>query len=133
MTSKGYDDGRYRIYNFKIKLSGIEVISEPSLSPSLLGAKPNPYYQTQNSSKCFIATAAFGHQDVIEVIQLREFRDNILRNSFAGRCFIFTYGILSPPLASIIRESNWLRKITRRFLRKFVLPIIKKRTNLIVK
>ena len=136
-TSEGYDSGYTyvkgkRNYFLKIKLSGIKVINKPYLSPSLLGVKSiqnqtnNP---SDNSSKCFIATAAFGNQDIIEVIQLREYRDNVLRKSLLGRCFISVYCVLSPTIALVIRQSNWLRKITRMFLRKFVLPLTRLRTN----
>jgi hypothetical protein len=87
------------------------------------------HFYSNHKSDCFIATAAFGNQDITEVIQLREFRDKVLRNSVAGRCFISTYGVLSPPIAFVIRQSNWLRKATRSFLRRVVLPVTKRRTN----
>lgn len=114
-------------YYIKLKLIDIRIIEKEILSAELLddAFKPKPELK---SSNCFIATAAYGNQDITEVIQLREFRENILRNSVAGRCFIFTYSILSPPIALIIRQSNWLRKITRGFLRKVVLPLTKQRT-----
>ncbi len=114
-----------RHYILKINLSEIKVINEPTLSPSLLGVKSIPF-QIDNSSKCFIATAAFGNQDIIEVIQLRNYRDNVLKKSFAGRCFIFTYSFLSPPIAFVIKQNNWLRRLTRSILRKIILPIILK-------
>ncbi|MCE5320664.1 MAG: hypothetical protein LLF93_06140 [Bacteroidales bacterium] len=118
------DGDPYRAYTFDLKLSEIKVISKPSLSPFSLGVNYKP-----NQTKCFIATAAFGNQDIMEVILLREFRDNVLRHFFIGRIFISVYNILSPPIAMVIRKSNWLRKITRMLLRKAVLPLTKIRTN----
>lgn len=114
----------YRGYTFNVKLTGIKVISKPFLSPSsLLG------YNKPSTTKCFIATAAYGNQYIAEVILLREFRDNVLINSFIGRTFISAYGVLSPPIAFVIRKSNWLRKVTRIFLSSVVLPFIITRAN----
>ena len=109
-------------YIIKLRLSRIKIIKTNHLHEDLL--HDTPY----KKSKCFIATAAFGSQDISEVIQLREYRDNVLRNSFAGRCFITTYNFISPPIALLIGESNLLRKVTRKFLRKVVLPMTTKRT-----
>lgn len=105
-------------YNFSIhlKLSSIKVIKRRELKPSLIGAA------VPKNSNCFIATAAFGHPDQSEVIQLREFRDKVLVNSTFGRLFISTYAFISPPIALIIRQNNWLRALTRSFLRKAVMP-----------
>lgn len=102
----GYSD-KYCVY---LDLITIEKIPKPALD--------------SNSKGCFIATAAFGHPDISEVIRLREFRDTILINSIVGRIFIQTYNILSPPVASIIKHSKFLRKSTRGFLRMCILPII---------
>ena len=115
----------YPCYKIQLNLSSIKVIVEKPLSIKLLDEsyKDKKY---ENPGFCFIATAAFGNQDITEVIQLRKFRDEVLRHFFIGRCFIFLYGILSPPIALIIKNSNWLRKITRNFLRKVVLPITTK-------
>jgi len=135
LPDNGYDRPIhvYLDYQISLRLSKIKVIKKEKLYSNLLNDKH--YFlsfkestnkeSTNKKSNCFIATAAFGNQDITEVIQLRDFRDNILRNYFAGRCFISTYNYLSPPIALIIRQSNWLRKGTRMFLRKLILPLIK--------
>ena len=74
----------------------------------------------QESSKCFIATAAFGYPS-IEIDILRDFRDKRLRKNFLGESFIKIYYIISPPIARLISKNNFLKKITRAFLK----PIIK--------
>lgn len=123
------DMGEYlkytNLYIIKLELSSIKVVKRELLYSNLLNDKHH-FYSGKRGFPCFIATAAYGSQDITEVIQLREFRDAILINSFIGRCFIYIYNILSPPLAFIIKQSNWLRKITRYFLRKIVLPLIEK-------
>jgi hypothetical protein len=115
------------VYNIQLKLSRIKQIKKENLYSNLLN--DSHHFYSNHKNQCFIATAAFGNQDITEVIQLREFRDNVLRNSIAGRCFISTYIFLSPPIALVIRQSNWLRKVTRTFLKKVVLPLTKISTS----
>lgn len=107
------------LFTMQLQLSSISVIKNKELSASLIGAS------APKNSGCFIATAAFGNQDISEVFQLREFRDKVLSNSMVGRFFIGIYYRLSPPIASLIRRNKWLRKITRSFLRTVILPITK--------
>lgn len=64
---------------------------------------------------CFVATAAFGDYNAPEVVFLRTFRDELLSQSFLGRCFIRAYYRLSPPIAAVIAKSQSLRTITRKF------------------
>lgn len=103
----------WRCYYVQLKLSRIRVtadryvydegFAERSLPAGILDDKfrLKSGRLSTGPSKCFIATAAFGNQDITEVIQLREFRDNILVNSSRGRCFISIYGLLSPPIACV--------------------------------
>lgn len=64
---------------------------------------------------CFIATAATGdgHPDVV---QLRRFRDDILRKSRFGRVLIQVYYGVSPPVASWIAEQQWRQNFVHRFV-----------------
>jgi hypothetical protein len=135
-----FDEGSWRCFKIHLKLSGIKITAnryvcyEGFSNQSLpagdllddtfrLKPKPNP------SSNCFIATAAFGHQEVIEVTQFRELRDNVLVNSLGGRLMVTMYGLLSPPIAYLIKQSSWLRKLVRTLLRNVVLPLTQRRTN----
>ncbi|MBC7909525.1 MAG: hypothetical protein H7Y30_03430 [Pyrinomonadaceae bacterium] len=120
-----YQSQHISFLEIQLKLSQIKVIERRFLHADLLDDKLK-FRRPPISSKCFIATAAFGNQDITEVIQLREFRDNFLRNSLFGRFLITIYGHLSPPVAYIIKQNNWLRNLTRIFLRKVVLPATKK-------
>jgi hypothetical protein len=74
------------------------------------------------SSGCFIATACYGSYDAPEVMDLRQFRDNVLLMSVTGRLFVRLYYTVSPPIARLIARSN-ARKTWVRLL--LVGPIIK--------
>ncbi len=65
------------------------------------------------SSKCFIATAAFGSSLDPHVMALRKFRDSILMTNAAGRMFVSWYYRYSPPLADLIGRHETLRMAVR--------------------
>ena len=70
--------------------------------------------------RCFIATATFESPDSFEVILLRKFRDETLNNYLLGRFFINVYYTLSPPIASLIYSSTFLKKISKSILSRLV-------------
>jgi uncharacterized delta-60 repeat protein len=82
------------------------------------------YYGDQfgfkTADSCFIATAAYGSLMHGSVKVLRDFRDEYLMSSAAGRMFINLYYTYSPPLADIISGSTVLRAIVRILL----LPLV---------
>ena len=65
---------------------------------------------------CFIASAVYGDPSLPQVAALRRYRDNQLRQTFAGRSFIKIYYYLSPPIAKAISHRPCLRSSIRRFL-----------------
>ncbi|MCA9552368.1 MAG: hypothetical protein KC933_20200 [Myxococcales bacterium] len=69
---------------------------------------------------CFIATAAYGSKDQVDVATLRRFRDEVLMPSAVGRAFVGAYYALSPPLADAIRERPLARAVTRAALKPLV-------------
>lgn len=73
-----------------------------------------------SKGRCFIATSTFESQWAPEVIQLRNFRDQVLRHTLAGRLFIAIYYRISPPLADLISASPWLKKIAKSALRQLI-------------
>ena len=68
------------------------------------------------SSACFVATAAYGRTDCVEVERLRRFRDRHLLTNPLGTAFVHVYYRISPPIARVIAGRPALRRIVRRTL-----------------
>lgn len=73
---------------------------------------------------CFIATAAYGSIMHPHVKALRDFRDNYLLTNHFGRRLIGLYYRYSPPLANVIRNSEFLKYTVQIFLMPVVISII---------
>lgn len=67
----------------------------------------------EQTSGCFIATAAYGKYDEPGVMLLRRFRDQVLLTNAPGEWFVDTYYRLSPPVAEVISVHPALRLLTR--------------------
>jgi len=102
-------------FSINLTLTSISAIKMKEIKSSLIGAS------APKNSSCFIATAAFGHQDQVEVVSLRKFRDDVLLNSYFGRLFINIYETTSPPLAAYIRHKPFFRTVVRKIIRKLIL------------
>ncbi|MEI6122333.1 MAG: CFI-box-CTERM domain-containing protein [Bacteroidota bacterium] len=70
--------------------------------------------QSSNQAKkgCFVATATMGNYKHPVVLQLQDFRDNILCKKAWGRQFIKFYNQHGPAAAKIIEKNNILRFIS---------------------
>lgn len=73
-------------------------------------------------SGCFIATATYGSPIAPEVIIFRRFRDEFLVTSKLGALLIEIYYRVSPPFASLIAKTEFLRALTRHL---FLAPILR--------
>lgn len=73
--------------------------------------------------RCFIATAAFGGPSTPEVEILRQFRDQYLKTSKAGRKLILLYYKCSPPLARWLIKHDSARSLTRMVLKNIARQI----------
>lgn len=62
---------------------------------------------------CFIASAAFGSYLEPEVQVLRDFRDNYLLTSGAGKFLVSSYYRISPPIADFIAQHEILKTVVR--------------------
>jgi len=87
----------------------------------------NPQYaqlSTSSSSKCIIATAAYGSEMAPEVAYMRYVRDNLIGSTQAGKAlrdaFNAFYYSWSPPVAAAIAQSSDLQALFRVLL----LPIV---------
>ncbi len=65
------------------------------------------------STKCFIATAAYGSYLEPHVIILRAFRDRYLLTNPLGKAFVSFYYHYSPPIADYISRHDLLRSVAR--------------------
>jgi hypothetical protein len=62
---------------------------------------------------CFLATVAYGTPTSEKVDLLRQFRDELLSKTPAGRAFVAVYYKLSPPVAEFISQHQTLRTVVR--------------------
>ena len=62
---------------------------------------------------CFIATAAYGTDTAEEISLLREFRDVVLLANGPGTEFVSLYYQVSPPIAEVISQNDFLRTAVR--------------------
>jgi hypothetical protein len=62
---------------------------------------------------CFIATAVYGTDTAEEINLLREFRDVVLLPSGPGAEFVSLYYEVSPPIAEVISQHDFLRTAVR--------------------
>jgi hypothetical protein len=65
---------------------------------------------------CFIATAAYGTPHAEEIDLLRDFRDDTLNQTIAGRMLVRLYYWLSPPIAEWISQREWRQKLVQRLV-----------------
>ena len=70
---------------------------------------------------CFVATAAYGADTAEEINILREFRDVVLLGSRLGAEFVSLYYQVSPPIAEVIVQHDFLRTAVRA---GFIGPIV---------
>lgn len=82
--------------------------------------------EATGASGCFIATAAFGSYDQVEVVILREFRDEILEQSTIGRNLIRFYYATSPRIAGLISKSEMARSLTRSLIQPIAMLLANK-------
>lgn len=66
-------------------------------------------------NQCFIATAAYGRDNHV-IKFLRQFRDQVLLQSAAGKFLVETYYRYSPPIAKLMLQNPVLRTIVRPFV-----------------
>lgn len=74
----------------------------------------------EERSRCFIATSAFESPEAIEVIQLRQFRDEKLLKTRLGKLFVDIYYYVSPTIACILDKQIYLKPTVRRILRLLI-------------
>jgi hypothetical protein len=77
---------------------------------------PEPVQPNKSSNSnggCYIATACYGSYDCAQVLTFRNFRDEYLNKSIAGRAFVRTYYALSPNVAIWLKDRTKLNHFVR--------------------
>jgi hypothetical protein len=69
---------------------------------------------------CYIATMAYGSYEHPQVLELRQFRDEILQKTIAGRLFIKTYYFISPKLVELLKDKKNINNFIRKGLNQFI-------------
>lgn len=100
---------------YKTNISSKNIFREPPAAYSR---------QSPQKSGCFIATAVYGDVEEYHVKVLRNFRDTRLQKSFLGRVFIKIYYWLSPPMADLVAQNLFFKRIFRR-ITDFIVKNIK--------
>ena len=110
-------------YNPNLSNSRPQLNNTTTTPSNYSSGKRNTYSSTHKTNKsegCYIATAVYGSYDAPEVMTLRRFRDETLRNSSFGRWFIRTYYRLSPPVAEKLKNAKRINAFVRSILDKWV-------------
>ena len=77
------------------------------------------------TDRCYIATMAYGNYDHPQVMELRNFRDEVLSKSVLGRSFIRFYYKYSPLLVEKLKDKPKTNKIIRTVLDHLIKTIRK--------
>lgn len=85
-------------------------------------AQANRIITPKETGGCFVATACYGNYDALEVLALRQFRDDKLLKTNIGKMFVRFYYVIAPPLAAVIAKSDLLKNLTRKY---FLAPLAK--------
>jgi hypothetical protein len=72
--------------------------------------------KSSGSGGCFIATAASGSADALEVVRLRAFRDAVIRQHVVGRVLVRAYETVAPPIARAIAGRPFARWLIRKMV-----------------
>lgn len=106
-----------------------ESSGDESSFPPTSNQQANPWEQplkppeSNKQGACYIATAVYGSYDAPQVLTLRNFRDQKLSNSAAGRWFIRTYYKLSPPVAERLKDAKKLNHLVKYMLNKWIIRL----------
>ena len=69
---------------------------------------------------CYIATFVYGSYDNPEVWVLRQYRDEVLLQTWLGRFFVKVYYAISPSMVRILGEKKWFHQFWRTVLDRVV-------------
>lgn len=99
---------------------GIRTSPQRSTPKPRLTSKRTP---PPTNEGCYIATMTYGDYNHPQVLELRKFRDDVLRRSITGRAFIKCYYNISPYLVEILKDYKRVNKVIRQVLDGFIKAI----------
>ena len=79
----------------------------------------------QESSGCYVATACYGSYDCTQVLTFRQYRDEFLSQTLAGRMFIKTYYALSPSFAKWLENKHRINAFIRENFLELIYKFLK--------
>jgi hypothetical protein len=86
-------------------------------------------FRVLHRSGCFVATVAYGDEDLIEVRFLRAFRDTVLSKTITGRIAIHGYYLVGGITARVVEIIPFAKPVCRRIL-DLVIIYIERQTPL---
>lgn len=95
-----------------------EIFQRSAKNPAII--KQFLKMSSESRPRCFIATAAFESAYSPEVLQLRQFRDQVLKKHTLGRAFVYYYYKLSPRIACALDRHPWAKPPVRALLRSMI-------------
>lgn len=85
---------------------------------------------TRSTSNCYVATCVYGSPTSPEVLVLRRYRDEVLREHKAGQLIVRIYEVIGPRFASRLRERRFLNYMARATMSATVVPYVARRLGL---
>lgn len=109
--TKRYNPNRTLLQNLNNQLSKISSqMSRPNTRGSL----------ESSSAPCYIATMVYGNYNHPQVMVLRGFRDDVLRQNILGRAFVRFYYRYSPTWVEYLKDKKLINNIIRTILDGFI-------------
>jgi hypothetical protein len=78
---------------------------------------------SSNSGGCYIATMVYGDYNHPQVMVLRDFRDEVLLHSLAGKIFVNLYYSISPTLVKVFKNKKYINNCIRNILNRIIIKI----------
>ncbi|MCU7811778.1 MAG: DUF11 domain-containing protein, partial [Candidatus Thiodiazotropha sp. (ex Notomyrtea botanica)] len=115
-------EANHQTYRITLDYSATSDGSDPDITNNTYQDSVNITHVEQRNTheSCLIDVATRGSRVSHGLNTLRQFRDQVLNRFMAGRGVIKMYYNLSPPIASIIADSEILKSATRTLLRPII-------------
>lgn len=78
--------------------------------------RPDRSTSNQSGGDCFVATAVYGDYGHDDVVALRKWRDQTLKQYLVGRIFIHCYYLVGPKMAAHIKSGSTVASVVRGIL-----------------